>query len=183
VSGSRPSLLRVALATLLLLSAALFAVGVSIEKHDHHDVHVAKAHAGGTTAREGEAGHTEGGGEHAEHGGAGRETAGERANETKSEEVFGINLESTPLVVAVVAASLLLAGAVLPSSGSALVLVAILALAVVSAVFDVREAIHQVDESRTNLVVIASVVAALHAAAALVALALIRQTPERGAPG
>jgi hypothetical protein len=79
--------------------------------------------------------------------------------------VFGIDTESTALVIAAVAMSLLLAAA-LWISGAALVPLAIAGFALVAAAFDTREVFHQIDESRTNLIVIATIVAALHLAAA-----------------
>ena len=68
-----------------------------------------------------------------------------------------------------------------PALRPLLVLVALAALAFCS--FDVREAIHQASESRTGLVVVAALVAALHLAAAGVALAMARRaTTGTGSP-
>jgi hypothetical protein len=116
--------------------------------------------------------------QHAEKGGtaagqeAGHSESGESANhsEGNSEEVFGVDAEATPFVVLAVLASLALALAAWarPSSTPILVVVALAMLAF--AVFDVREVFHQADESKTGLAVLAGIVAALHLAAAFLAL-------------
>jgi hypothetical protein len=107
------------------------------------------------------------------------------ANEQKTERVFGIDIESTGLVLAAVAVSLLFA-VVLWLSGSIAVPLALAGFALVAAVFDVREVFHQIDESRTNLTVIAAIVATLHVAVVAGALSLARRAsggPARaGAP-
>ena len=79
-------------------------------------------------------------------------------------------MESTPLVVLAALAGLGLAAAAATTWGRArgfLIAVAVIALA--WAVLDVREAVHQLDESRTGIAVIALLVAALHGAAGAVA--------------
>ncbi|HEX8855385.1 MAG TPA: hypothetical protein VF752_07265, partial [Thermoleophilaceae bacterium] len=94
------------------------------------------------------------------------------------ERVFGINTESTPLVVAAVAASVVLASALL-ASDALVILAGVIGFALVAAAFDVREAFHQADESRTNLIVIAAVVAALHLAIVASAATLARRRATR----
>ena len=78
-------------------------------------------------------------------------------------------MESTPLIVLAVLAGLGLAAAVATRLGQLrgfLLAVAVIALA--WAVLDVREAVHQLDESQTGIAVLALLVAALHLAAAAV---------------
>lgn len=104
--------------------------------------------------------------------------------EVHSEQVFGLNPDAAGLVAAAIAASLLLAFGVwrFPTMRPLLVLVALAALAFCA--FDVREAVHQASESRTGLVIVAAFVAALHLAAAVVALAMARgNTPLTSRPG
>jgi hypothetical protein len=85
------------------------------------------------------------------------------------------------LVVAVVV-SLLLAAAVWWRGGSPVVLGAVaLAMAAFFAL-DVRGVVHQVDESRAGLAVLAAVVATLHLAAALVAARAATAGPDRPRP-
>jgi hypothetical protein len=55
-------------------------------------------------------------------------------------------------------------------------LLAIAAVALVWAILDVREVVHQLDESRTGVALIAMVVAVLHLAAAAVSGHLARTT-------
>jgi len=58
-------------------------------------------------------------------------------------------------------------------------LLAVAAVLLLATVLDVRELVHQLDESRTGLAVLAGVVAALHAAAAGVAVAMRRAAAAR----
>jgi hypothetical protein len=212
-----PRALRVLVSALLVVSAALFAVGVSIERHDtHNEAAEGRALAGPLLLADVDEHHSESG-ESAAHrarerrarGGesgvrrprspkspsnpreSGRETPSERhaesrgesggespahrAQERNGERVFGIDTESTPLVAVAVGISVLLALAVWIID-SWLVLVGVVGFGLVAAAFDVREVFHQLDESRTNLVVIASLVAGLHVAVAASAAALLRPT-------
>lgn len=214
--------LRIVLTVLLLSSAALFAVGVAIERHDikreRAGERVAAAGSPKATASStapsvertgsGSAKHSpesggasatkqssEGSGgesaaKHAAEGasggsavrsstGSGGESAAHRRAEGSgsSERVFGINTESTALVLAAVAVSVLLAIALWVAPGVTLLLFAVLGLGIVSAVFDVREAVHQSTEGRGTVEAIAIVVAALHLGAAVVAGTLLRKLP------
>jgi len=205
--------LRIFVTLLLVASAALFAIGVAIERGSRHDtthaalgvdyVLVADQHAGESAAHkaaetpahraaehkhpksaapakspsggvpaEGKPGHRE---TPAESGHSG-ESATQIASEKHGERVFGIDIESPALVVAAVAVSLLLAAA-LWLTGSVFAPLALAGFALVAAIFDVREFFHQVDESRTNLTVIAAIVAVLHLAVVAGALALARRSP------
>jgi hypothetical protein len=103
-----------------------------------------------------------------EEGEADREEGkGEAAvEEQSSKEVLGLNLESTPLVVAAVVGSLLPAAAVWlrPEWRPLLAPAALVMLGF--AVLDILEVVHQLDESRGAVATIAAIVAALHLAAA-----------------
>jgi hypothetical protein len=86
-----------------------------------------------------------------------------------SETLLGVNPESSGLLAVAVAVSLLLAAGAWWLSASPLVLgVVALAMAAFGAL-DIREVIHQADESRTGLMLLAALVAILHFAAALLA--------------
>jgi hypothetical protein len=93
----------------------------------------------------------------------------ERAHSESSETLLGVNPESTGLLVVAVAVSLLLAAAVWWVGASPLVL-GVVALAMAAfAALDIREVVHQADESRTGLMLLAALVALLHLAAAVLA--------------
>lgn len=172
---------RNVLIALLVVSAALFAVGVAVERSQpgHSESReateratAAAASAAGEATNDGDAA-AEGEERHAAEG-----TASEAAAaETSSEKVFGINPESTGLVVAAVVASLLLAFGVwrFPRAWQLLLLVALVCLAF--AIFDIREAVHQAGEERAGLTVIAAIVAALHLGASGVASRMVRDAP------
>jgi hypothetical protein len=98
-----------------------------------------------------------------------RERFGERHREAK---LLGINPEALSLLVIALIVSVLLAAAVwfrplVP------VLIAIVGFGVLFAALDVRELIHQVDESRTSLIVIASTLIGLHLLVAMLAAAAL----------
>jgi hypothetical protein len=133
---------RAALPLVLLAATALFVLGVALEPHTEE-------------AR----------GEHAESetGEEGTEPAG------GEEKVLGLDLES-PLVVGI---------AVVASVGLALLawsrpdrrwLVAIAVVAAGFALVDVAEVLHQLDEDRMGLALLAAAVAALHALAVVLAV-------------
>jgi hypothetical protein len=167
---------RLLLVVLLVVSTAAFVVGVSVERSsgDSHDEPAATA-ASREAAESGE--------EHADEGAEGEasqsaveadsEGAGE-AGQDEDESVLGVDLEATPFVVLAAAASLGLAVAVWlrPEWRPLLGLVA--AVMVAFAALDVREVVHQVDEHNGGLAVLAGVVAALHLAAAAIALSMGR---------
>lgn len=96
--------------------------------------------------------------------------------------MFGTDPESTPLVVLAIVASLLLAaGCWFRPEWRWLLVVTAFAMAAF-AVLDLREVIHQLDESDTGLASVASVVATLHVAAAVTAVVPARRCREREAP-
>jgi hypothetical protein len=79
---------------------------------------------------------------------------------------FGVNIEAVPFIVLAALASLAMAAAVWARPRSPLVLGAVALVMVVFAALDVREVVHQIDENRTGLAVLAGVIAGLHLAAA-----------------
>ena len=92
--------------------------------------------------------------------------------------MLGVDLESTPLVVLAVLAGLGLAFLATGRIGRLrwfLLAVAVIALAWVA--LDIREVVHQIDESRTGIALVAIAVAVLHLAAAAVSGRLAGQTP------
>jgi hypothetical protein len=91
------------------------------------------------------------------------------ARSEASEKLLGVNPESTGLLVVAVAVSLLLAAGVWWLGASPLVL-GVVALAMAAfAALDIREVVHQADESRTGLMLVAGLVAVLHVSAAALA--------------
>ena len=142
--------MRWLLGTLLIAAAALFAIGVATEG-DAHDETV-------TTVESDE--HNDAT-EQAEHNEAAE------ASET-GERIFGVNLESTPLVVLAVVISAALAAATWRTDRKLILLVTAL-FAAALAVLDVAEFSHQIKESATTIAVLAAVIAVLHAAAAFLA--------------
>ena len=161
---ARMSRLRWILVALLVASTTLFAVG-AIAERSTADTHTEPASV--RTAEHGEGGEV---GEHAR----------------RDEAVLGVDVESTPLVV--LAVTLGLALAVLSATRFGLlagVLAAIAVIALAWAALDVREAVHQADESRTGIALVAAGVAILHLATAAVAgvLAVRARRAHTGSPG
>jgi Flp pilus assembly protein TadB len=183
--------LRSALAVLLVVSAAAFAIGVTLERSndgqsDQHasnpptvvtgeQAETSEQHAEGESGESGELSES---GESAEQRAAETGSTSETHNES-SEKLFGVNPEATWLVVLAVALSVLLALAVWRTNSTA-VLLAVVAFGLVFAAFDVREAIHQSDESNSGLVVVAVIVAILHLGVAAVAGCLIMRRSDVG---
>jgi hypothetical protein len=156
-----------ALAGLMVIATVAFAIGAAVEKSEHHTESTATVSTEGTASGEGAA-PSEGGetpSEHATETG-GSETAAQHASETGNEKLLGLDPEATPLVVVAVIVSLLLAIAVWLRPDAALLLALIAVAMLVFAALDIREAVHQSDESNTGLLVLASAIAALHLAAA-----------------
>jgi Flp pilus assembly protein TadB len=149
-----------AAALLLLVTAALFSVGVIIER-DGGAPHEATEQA--TTDREAaerrSATPTEESGETAER---------DHSAEGEDEAVLGVDLESPWTVVAAVAISATLAVGLWLSSRRWLAGVAA-AFAVIFAAFDIDEVFHQLTEHRAGLVAVAVVLAVGHLAAGALA--------------
>lgn len=182
--------LRLVTASLLLLSSAVFAIGAALEHHIVTESRAESSHVGSENGaaqeKAGEGGQSNATdnsqGEHsaatfthttAAEQGASTEAGGKHEaamTEAHSETLLGVNPEAIPLVVIAVLISVLFAAALL-SIGSS-VLAAILALVMLALVaLDIREIIHQLDESRTGLATLPATVALLHT---LVAVAAFR---------
>ena len=172
--------LRWTLVALLVASTALFAVGVIAERSST-DTHTepAAAHAAETGGESGEPA-----GAHAEGGASEATTSGETGHvesateHDERERLLGVDVESTPLVVLAVLAGLALAALAASRIGlrrGFLLTVVVIALA--WAALDIREVVHQLDESRTGIAVVALAVAALHLAAAAISGRLATQPP------
>jgi hypothetical protein len=83
--------------------------------------------------------------------------------ESSGEEVAGVDLESTPsMVLAVLAGPALSATAASDLGRRRTFLLVVVAIALGWAVLDVRELLHQLDESRGGIAAIALAVAVLH---------------------
>jgi hypothetical protein len=168
--------LRAALALLLVATSVLFAIGTTIERSQRHNETGSADTAASQNQSEGsssEAGGEGGGGET----GSGESTSGETQTES-SEKVFGIDVESVPAVVGAVAAALLLAAAVWWRR-ERLWLWATLGFGIAFAAGDVREVIHQLDESNAGVAVIAGVLVVAHFAIAVLAALLLARRAHR----
>lgn len=149
-------------ALLLVTSAALFAVGTVIE-HSQRATHRDEAAVSSPTDSGGEtSGETTN--ESAAHAAA--------STETHSEKIAGIDPESWPLVGLAIAASLVVAGGVYRRRGRWFVAAAV--FGVVFAAADTRELVHQIQESRTTVAVIAGILIGLHLAASAASGAALR---------
>lgn len=147
------------LAALLVASAVLFAIGVTLERSAESD----EPSATEESAESEEAHSEEGEGEAAEES----EESHSEAEEGE-ETLLGIDIESPFAVGAGVVVSLLLAALGFRSNNrAALIVIALFAFGF--AVLDGRELLHQLDEDRTGLAVLAGAIALLHLAAAGIA--------------
>ncbi len=173
--------MRTVLAALLVAATALFAVGAIAERSQAHETTAADVHTAGESPAAQEQTETSGESTEAHENGVAVETYTEA-----SEAVLGVNVESTPLIVLAVLVGLGLAALVASRFGrSPGVMIAVALIAIAWAALDIREVVHQLDESRTGIAVIAIVVAVLHLAAALLAarLAARERHPAAGSRG
>ena len=171
------SRLRWTLVALLAASTVLFAVGIAAER-SNADTHSPEAAQTEAAAGEAAETHDEAGEAESEEGHA-EPAAGETSSE--DERLLGIDLESAPLVVLAVLAGLGLAALTATRFGRLRgFLLAVALVALVWAALDVREVLHQLDESRTGIAVVAIVVAVLHLAAALLAGAMAMRARQLG---
>ena len=155
---------QLAAIVLLVIGAALFVIGTSVEKNRHHDEPPASAEAGGSTSEAGESAE-----QHQAEG-----TAGHSESSGTEGKILGIDRESTGLVVLAVLISLALAAALWKQPTRVVwVIVGLVALAF--AVFDVAEIVHQLDESAPELAAIAVAVALAHAGTAGIAAVDLRR--------
>ena len=161
------------LATLLIASAVLFGTGVAMERSapDVHSESTTNAHDEGTeSAARGESEEAEDSHSESEESQAAEDTTQE--NSESDEDIFGVNPEANATVGVAIAASLMLAALVL-WMGSPIVWTLAGAFALVAAGLDIREVMHQLDESHEGIAAVAAGVAALHIAALVVAARLV----------
>jgi hypothetical protein len=169
--------LRGVLAGLLVVSAMLFAVGTTLERHQDSD-HAGETAATGTHSQAAESGSESGGSTESGSSRTGERSRGHSESETR---LFGVDAESVGLEVVAIALSLGLAVAVWLSR-QRVVLVAVVVLGLVFAAGDARELAHQVSEARPGLAVIAAALIGLHLPlAAVAALLAIRRVPDNTA--
>ena len=156
--------LRRTLAVVILGATIVFAIGAVLERSE------ADTHSTGV-----EEGHTDESGEEAELGG-GPEPSGDGPTGSDEGAFFAVDLESVPTIILAIVVSVVMAGAVWFELGSAWLLIAVALSMLVFAIFDVREILHQIDESNELIAVAAFVVASLHVGAAVIATALIQSS-------
>src|SRR5439155_4816273 len=171
------------LVLLRLVSAAPYAIGATVERHQHTEAsrsisETSTPTPGTSSETGGEGQHTEGTPSTSETGGEGQPTethpAPGETTATSSEDLFGINPEAPWVVVLGVAASVLLALAVCFRDRRSVLLIVVV-FGLLLAALDLREMVHQVNESRTSLIVVSAVLAMLHLAAAGIAAGLMHQ--------
>jgi hypothetical protein len=149
--------LRRVLAAMIVGATILFAIGAALERSsgDSHSQSVEQDHVEepGSEPHEGEASETS-----------------DRGLTGSDEGTFlGIDPESVPVVISAIVVSLVLATVIWFRRTPGGVLIVAASSMLVFAVFDVREALHQFDESNQGIAVVALVVAFLHAGAAGIA--------------
>jgi hypothetical protein len=140
------------LVLLLVGSGLLFAIGSTIERHQRHTEHPAQ--------QRGESGS----GESATHL---EKTSGERGV-----KLLGVNTESLALTILAVIASLALGVAVWLRRWPRVTLLCVAGFGLVFAAGDVRELVHQLNESNAGVASIAAVLIVLHLAITASAAAL-----------
>ena len=153
--------LRALLAGLLIVSAVLFAVGSTLERHQHKSESTVATHQEGSGKSSGESG-----------GESGTTAAHSETHRETGVTLLGINTESLALEIAAIVASLVLAAAAWLLR-QRLVLLAIIAFALVFAAGDGRELVHQINDSHAGIAVIAAVLIVLHLAVAGTAAMLL----------
>ena len=168
--------IRAVAAILLLVGAALFTVGVAVERAAIADESSSAAHPSSTESPHQEGSGTEGSSTEGSGIEAGQPTT--PAPELHSEAILGINVESWPPAIAAAIVSIGVAFAAWRGRPRA-ILFAVAVFALAFTVLDVREVIHQSSEGRTGIVVLASVIALVHlAAATLAAFVATRTSPQ-----
>ena len=155
---------------LLIASAILFVVGTSWERAE------AKGHREPSAISAVHNASTEPGESREPDEGARAEGRGAESGE----DIFGINPESTGLTAAAAAVSVVLAAAILARARREFLLAAV-AFGLVFAAFDLRESIHQAQESHADLLTIAAVTALLHLGVSALAAGGLRSGREAAA--
>ena len=182
--------LRVALVALIAISTVAFVVGTTIERNSKQNESASTLKAERQTSQapesaahrkaEGAAPTTTASGAETKDAHAGESAAHRTAPSTHRKthaelKPLGVDIEAAPFVALAAGASVLLALGAWVRPRWLLLLVVIAAAMLVFAALDVREVIHQSDESRTGLAVLAGFVAVLHLGAAGVAGAMGRE--------
>jgi hypothetical protein len=159
--------LRAALVLLLVGSGLLFAIGSTIERHQHHTEQPAATAGNGESGESGGESGSESGTQHVEksHGEAGV-------------KIVGVNTESLALTIVAVVASLLLALAVWLRHWPRLILLLVAGSGLVFAAGDGRELVHQLDESNADIAVSAGILIGLHLAVTALAAALFLRSTD-----
>jgi hypothetical protein len=170
-----PATSRIVLAALITIATALFVLGVSVERAEG-DRHAGERSEQVRGATDPHAGETEGEGE--QRAGAGHESGGRSEAEPR---ILGVDVEGTPLAVLAATTSLLLAVGVLrwPRAPGVLAVTALAMFAF--AALDIREVVHQLDEDRPGIALLAAVIAVLHLSAAGLAAATAGDPARRSA--
>jgi hypothetical protein len=150
--------LRAALVLLLVGSGVLFAIGSTIERHQHHAEPVSTT----TAASPGETGTS--GESSGENGSAESPAHTEKSHAETGVTILGVNTESLALSVTATVGSFLLALLVRLGRWPRLVLLAVAVFGLVFAAGDARELVHQLDESNGGLAAIAALLIGLHLA-------------------
>lgn len=169
------------MASLMIVSTALFIIGVMIERNEGEGREVSAAHSEtqdeSPAEKKGEAQAEENGEAQSEEISEAREEAGEassaEADELRSETLFGIELESPWLVGAVAVGSLALAAALLRFGQP--VLIVVIPVAVVMTILDMMEVFRQMGEANMRIATLAVVVGLTHAAIAILAILALRE--------
>lgn len=169
--------LRLVVALLLVVSAAVFAVGTAIEHSRRGDLDEAAVSAVSPSGSGGEAEHADEDAEGAAQ--VGESVADEAVDAEHSEEIAGIDPESWQLAGLAILVSLALAAGVYWRQGRWFL--AALGLGILFAAADARELVHQLDESNTAVAAIAAILAVLHLLVALTAgFACLRRARSAG---
>jgi len=146
--------LRALLAGLLVVSAVLFAVGSTLERHQHGSESTVATHQEGSGKSSGEPG-----------GESGTAAARPETHREAVVTILGINTESVGLEITAIVSSLVLAAAAWLLRRR-LVFLAINAFGLVFAAGDGRELAHQISESHAGIAAIAATLIVLHLAVA-----------------
>jgi hypothetical protein len=164
------------LAAVLLAAATVFFVwGVFAERSGHHDESKSNPSATSESAGDGETDE-----EHAREQG---QSEGESAEPEAEAEYrpFGIDLESTPLVLGAAVASLALAALVVLRRRRTIVVV-VLVVAIGFTAVEIVEVVHQADVNESGLLALALLAGLLHVAAALVAARVLVLASRQASP-
>jgi hypothetical protein len=188
--------LRALLIGLIVVATIGFVVGTAIERHNSHHESAAQLKSEGKAPASAEGG-GESAAQHAAETGTSSSESGGESSPTKAAEgasstgageahkelrPLGIDIEAVPFVILAALASLALAVAAWVRPRSVAVLLILAAAMLVFGVLDIREIFHQDDEGQTGLAVLAGVVAAVHFAAAAVAVVLVRRDQRTARP-